>query len=428
MRSNYKRIGDYVTQIKLKNTDNSISDLKGININKHFMPSVANINGTDLSKYRVVKKNQFAFNPMHVGRDEVLPISMLDIENPVIVSPAYVVFEVKDEKDLLPEYLMMWCRRSEFDRNAWFMTDNSVRGGFSWIDFCDMELSIPSIEQQRGVVREYNVVNDRIALNEKLTQKLEDTAQAIYKQWFVDFEFPISKEYAESIGKPELEGAPYKSSGGEMKYCEELNREIPLNWNVSSLGDILNVKHGFAFKGEYFSDIDNGHILLSPGNFKIGGGMKLDKMRFYHSDIPLDYIFNEGDVMVTMTDLSKASDTLGYPALIPSLPGYKLLHNQRLGKLELKDEFIFQEFIYQLLCCTEYRNEIVGGATGTTVKHTSPTRIMQFQFARSDSSSIYESFCRLVSPIESLKESLASDINILKNLASVLLTKLSIVD
>lgn len=252
MRSHYKRIGDYVTPIKLKNTDGSISLLKGININKHFMPSVANINGTDLSKYRVVKKNQFAFNPMHVGRDEVLPISMLEEDEPIIVSPAYVVFEVKDEDELLPAYLMMWCRRSEFDRNAWFMTDNSVRGGFSWTDFCDMEFPVPSIEKQREIVREYNVVNDRIALSEKLIQQLEDTAQAIYKQWFVDFEFPISKECAVSIGKPELEGKPYKSSGGEMAYSNSLGIEFPTSWSVKNIANICEVINGRAYKnGEY---------------------------------------------------------------------------------------------------------------------------------------------------------------------------------
>ncbi|HCI5735005.1 TPA: restriction endonuclease subunit S [Klebsiella variicola subsp. variicola] len=244
MRSHYKRIGDYVTLVKLKNSDGAISSLKGININKHFMPSVANVNGTDLSTYRVVKKNQFAFNPMHVGRDEVLPISMFEDDEPIIVSPAYVVFEVKDEEELLPAYLMMWCRRSEFDRNAWFMTDNSVRGGFSWADFCDMELPVPSIEKQREIVREYNVVNDRIALNEQLTQKLEDTAQAIYKQWFVDFQFPISKEYAESIGKPELEGKPYKSSGGDMEYCEALESEIPSGWQQGSLEQVIQFSNG----------------------------------------------------------------------------------------------------------------------------------------------------------------------------------------
>lgn len=242
MRSNYKRIGDYVIQVKLRNSDGAISLLKGISINKHFMPSVANIIGTDLSKYRVVKKNQFAFNPMHVGRDEVLPISMLESDHSVIVSPAYVVFEVKDENDLLPEYLMMWCRRSEFDRNAWFMTDNSVRGGFSWADFCNMKMPIPSIEEQHEIVRQYNVLNSRITLNEELVQKLEDTSQTLYKKWFVDFEFPISKEYANSIGRLELEGKPYKSSGGEMRFCEVLDKDIPVGWNEISIGEILKSK------------------------------------------------------------------------------------------------------------------------------------------------------------------------------------------
>ncbi|MDF4384735.1 hypothetical protein P3452_13840 [Vibrio parahaemolyticus] len=268
MRSHYKRIGDYVTQIKLKNTDGSISSLKGININKHFMPSVANINGTDLSKYRVVKKNQFAFNPMHVGRDEVLPISMLEDDEPIIVSPAYVVFEVKDEEELLPAYLMMWCRRSEFDRNAWFMTDNSVRGGFCWDDFCDMELPVPSIDKQREIVREYNVVNDRIALNEQLTQKLEDTAQTIYKQWFVDFEFPISKEYAESIGKPELEGKPYKSSGGEMFFCESKTEEsIPIDWSNGTLESLYKFQYG---KGN--NNPSNGGVFPVYGSNGVIGG------------------------------------------------------------------------------------------------------------------------------------------------------------
>jgi len=186
MRGNYKPIGDYVKQVKLKNKDNSLSveHLRGIRINKEFMPSVANVTGTDLSKYRVVKQYQFAYNPMHVGRDEVLPISMLTDEEAIIVSPAYVIFEVTDTSELLPEYLMIWCRRSEFDRNAWFTTDSSVRGGFSWDDFCGLELPVPSIEKQASIVKEYHTITDRIQLNELLNQKLEETAQAIYKEWF----------------------------------------------------------------------------------------------------------------------------------------------------------------------------------------------------------------------------------------------------
>ena len=126
-----------------------------------------------------------------------------------------------------------------------------------------------------------------------------------------------------------------------------------------------------------------------------------------------------------MTDLSKASDTLGFPAIIPRLKGYNLLHNQRLGKVELKSEFEYKEYIYQVLCSIEYRNEIVGGATGTTVKHTSPTKIMHFRFAKSPDKRIYSEYCRVVTPIETLKESLALEIIELKKISGLLLTKIS---
>lgn len=223
MRSNYKRIGDYVQQVNIRNKDLSVTSLKGININKVFMPSVANTTGTDMAKYKAVLRGQFAYNPMHVGRDEVLPIGMLEEDEAVIVSPAYTVFEVINTEQLLPEYLMMWCRRGEFDRNAWFTTDSSVRGGFSWKDFCDLELPIPSPEKQREIVREYHTVTNRIKLNEQLNQKLEETAQTIYRQWFVEFEFSDEN------------GNPYKSSGGEMEYCEELEQEIPKGWEEVGL-------------------------------------------------------------------------------------------------------------------------------------------------------------------------------------------------
>jgi type I restriction enzyme, S subunit len=244
MRSSYKRIGDYVQQVNVRNSGLSVTNLEGVSINKYFMPSVANINGTDLTTYKVVAKEQFAFNPMHVGRDEVLPIAMLETDDSVIVSPAYVVFAIIDKQTLLPEYLMMWCRRPEFDRNAWFTTDSSVRGGFSWNDFSEMELPVPSPEKQREIVREYHTIVDRIKLNERLNRKLEETAQAIYKRWFVDFEFPISAEYAAAIGKPELEGQPYKSSGGEMVFNEVLKQEIPKKWKDCLLSDFGTIITG----------------------------------------------------------------------------------------------------------------------------------------------------------------------------------------
>lgn len=181
MKSNYKRLGDYIVPVKIRNSDLKAKELLGININKHFMPSVANIIGTDLSNYKLVQKNQFACNRMHVGRDYRIPIAVSESDEPFMVSPAYDVFKIKDSKELLPEYLMMWFTRAEFDRNAWFNTDADVRGGLAWEAFENMQFPIPHIDKQREIVKEYNTIQNRIALNQQLIQKLEETAQAIYR-------------------------------------------------------------------------------------------------------------------------------------------------------------------------------------------------------------------------------------------------------
>lgn len=373
MKSNYNRIGNYVTQVKLKNSDGAISLLKGISINKHFMPSVANVIGTDLSKYRVVKKNQFAFNPMHVGRDEVLPIAILEEDEPVIVSPAYVVFEVKDESVLLPEYLMMWCRRSEFDGNAWFMTDNSVRGGFNWTDFCDIKMPIPSIEKQHEIVREYNVVNERIALNENIVQKLEDTALAIYKLWFVDFEFPISRDYAQSIDRLDLEGLPYKSSGGEMEYCDSLDVEIPSQWKWGCFRDVANQFSGYSFKGDDYS-FEKG-ITVIRGENVTEGKLRFDTHKKWNLSLPnpaKNCFLKSKDIVIGM-DGSKVGKnwSLVSPYQLP------LLLAQRVCCIRA-DSLDHQLWLYISLKVhnfSEYVNQV---QTGTSVPHISGEQIMDF--------------------------------------------------
>jgi len=227
MKSNYKRLGDYIKEVKVRNTDLKAKKLLGINIDKFFMPSVANIIGTDMCVYKIVNKNQFACNRMHVGRDYRLPISMSRTDEQFMVSPAYDVFEIKDIKVLNPEYLMMWFSRREFDRNAWFYTDADVRGGLHWKAFCDMQLPIPSLDKQNEIVKEYKVIQNRIDLNKQLIQKLEEMAQTIYKQWFVDFEFPDENRN------------PYKSFGGEM--VESELGEIPKGWEVKSLSSLCQI-------------------------------------------------------------------------------------------------------------------------------------------------------------------------------------------
>lgn len=244
MKSSYKKIGNYIEKVDARNKDLKVNDLRGLSMTKEFRKSTSNIVGTDMSKYKIVKKTQFACDFMSVIRVFKLPVVLHLEDEPIIVSPAYTVFEIVDEEALLPEYLMMWMRRSEFDRYAFFKCDSAIRGGFAWEELCDVELPVPPIEKQWEIVREYHTITDRIKLNEQLNQKLEVTAQAIYKQWFVDFEFPVSKEYALGIGRPELEGKPYKSNGGEMVYSNELDQEIPQDWGGAIYENTINFRTG----------------------------------------------------------------------------------------------------------------------------------------------------------------------------------------
>lgn len=217
----YQRLGDYIREVNVRNRDLEVTKPMGINIDKHFMPSVANVIGTDLSAYKLVCKNQFACNLMHVGRDEKIPIAMHKDETPIIVSPAYFVFEIipvetygrtsLQTNKLLPEYLMMWFRRPEFDRNAWFYTDADVRGGMNKDALLDMRLPIPTLARQREIVEEYETLSRRIRLNEQMIARLEETAQALYRKMFVD---GIDKE------------------------------NLPEGWREGRLGDIAEVNSG----------------------------------------------------------------------------------------------------------------------------------------------------------------------------------------
>lgn len=150
-------------------------------------------------------------------------------------------------------------------------------------------------------------------------------------------------------------------------------------WKEYKLGEFIKVKHGFAFKGDYIVSDKTDKILVTPGNFHIGGGFKSDKFKYYKSeDFPQDYILKDGDIVVTMTDLSKDSDTLGYSAIIPFSKSKKYLHNQRIGLVQFISDKVCPNFVYWLLRTKEYQSYIVGSASGTTIMHTSPSRIENY--------------------------------------------------
>ena len=181
----YKRLGDYIRPVDVRNRDLKVTKLVGLTIDKAFIPSVANVIGTDLSNYKVIRREQFACSLMQVSRDGKMPVAMFE-EDEAIMSPAYPMFEVIDKTALLPQYLMMWFSRSEFDREASYYAVGGVRGSLTWEDFCNMRLPLPSIERQREIVEEYETLSRRISLNKQMIQNLEATAQALYRKMFVD--------------------------------------------------------------------------------------------------------------------------------------------------------------------------------------------------------------------------------------------------
>ena len=172
MKSNYKQLGQYIRQVDVRNVDGKEENLLGVSVQKQFIPSIANTVGTDFSKYKVVKKGQFTYIPDTSRRGDKIGIALLEDYEEGLVSNVYTVFEVIDENQLMPEYLMMWFKRPEFDRYARFKSHGSVREVMDWDEMCKVELPVPPIEKQRSIVKAYQTITDRIALKRKVNENL----------------------------------------------------------------------------------------------------------------------------------------------------------------------------------------------------------------------------------------------------------------
>ena len=281
-----------------------------------------------------------------------------------------------------------------------------------------LEVSKPSLSVQKKIGDVLEQFENKILLNTKTNQTLEEMAQAIFKSWFVDFDPIKAKMNGE---QPEGMDAASASLFPEKLVESELGL-IPEGWDISPLSNYINIKHGFAFKGAYFSDQETDDICVTPGNFRIGGGIKLDKLKYYDGPIPDDYIFTKGDLMVTMTDLSKQADTLGYPAFVPESEGKTYLHNQRIGKVELKIEQDIKNYLYSFFCSSGYRNEVLGGVTGSTVKHTAPKKIMAIEVVLD--LRVADKFSQLVAPLFEKKAQNLVENSYLEKLRDTLLPKL----
>lgn len=220
MGTEYHRLGDYIREVNVRNRDLKVTRLLGLSIEKRFIPSIANIIGTDMAGYKVVHGGQFAYVPVTSRNGEKITVALLEDCDEAIISQAYTVFEVVDCKKLLPQYLMMWFRRPEFDRYARFHSHGSAREVFDWDELCDVLLPVPDIERQREIVAEYETLTNRIRLNEQMIARLEATAQALYRHTFID-----------NIDK----------------------QNLPQGWQLGSLSELANITMGQSPDGETYN-------------------------------------------------------------------------------------------------------------------------------------------------------------------------------
>lgn len=312
MQSNYKRLGDYIQEVNIRNRDLNDYPLLGVSVKKVFMPSIANTVGTDFGTYKIVKRNQFTYIPDTSRRGEKIGLALLDSYDYGLVSQAYTVFKIIDEYELHPEYLMMWFKRPEFDRYARVKSHGSVREIFDWQEMCDVLLPIPSSEKQIEIVREYNVIQNRIKLNNQLIAKLEETAQTIYKQWFVDFEFPNEN------------GLSYKSNGGEMVQSELGG--IPKGWCVKKVADVCVIKGGKRLpKGKELNNFGGNPYIKVADMYKAKFLILNSKFQFVDDNTQKDisrYIVAKGDLIISIVG------TVGLVNIIDtSLNGANLTEN-----------------------------------------------------------------------------------------------------
>ena len=260
MKAEYKRLGDYIRLVDVRNREQKVSRLVGLTIDKSFIPSVANTIGTDISNYKIIRKKQFACSLMQVSRDGKMPVAMFE-EEEAIMSPAYPMFEVHSS-DLMPDYLMLWFLRPEFDREASFYAVGGVRGSLEWNDFCDMMLPVPPIEEQRRIVEQYQTVERRIKNNERLIALLEDTAQTIFRHRFVDNIDP---------------------------------NNLPEGWRMGTLSDIASITMGQSPDGESLNEENEGYIFYQG---RTDFGFRFPSVRTFTTE-PKRFA-KEGDILLSV--------------------------------------------------------------------------------------------------------------------------------
>lgn len=394
MKSNYKALGQYIQIVEQRNSNLEDLPLMGLSVSKIFFPTIANLVGTDMTTYKIVYKKQFTYIADTSRRGDKIAIALNENFDKMLVSQAYTPFKVRNTNELDPEYLMMWFRRPEFDRYARFKSHGSAREIFDWEEMCNTLLPVPHIDKQKEIVKEYNIIQNRIALNQRLIQKLEETAQAIYKAWFVDFEFPDEN------------GLPYKSNGGEM--VESELGVVPVGWNFGKMGDITKIIMGQSPAGDSYN-LDGIGTPLINGPVEFG-----------------EYFTNKAKWTTKLTKLSEIGDliicvrgsTTG--KYVKSDGKYCLGRGVCSFRAKNSQRFVDQTYISNI-------NRLLSYTTGSTFPNWDGQTLLNYPILIPELQIILK-FEKIINPIMKKVEGLSKEKILLDDLRNLLLSKLATIE
>ena len=369
MEKGYKILGNYIRLVDERNKNLAVTKLLGVSISKKFIPSIANIVGTDLSNYKIVRTGQFAYGPVTSRNGEKISIAYLDEED-CIISSSYTVFEVENKEELDPEYLMLWFSRPEFDRYARYKSHGSVREIFDWNELCMVELPVPDIEKQRKIVKAYKTITDRIALKQKINDNLLDSVQAIFRSWFVDY--------------------------------DPFDGVCPSNWETGCVEDIA----------EFFDSMRKPLSSLERAD--------MERIYPYYGAVSIvdyvdDYIF-DGEYLLVSEDGIYVVDENGHP-LIQHISG-KFWANNHAHILKGKSGFN-EDSLYLFLANTNMA-PIVTGAAQPKINQ---ANLKSFPITIPDSETMLK-FNNIIQPFFDQRLTNESEIKKLEALQSLLLTRL----
>ena len=369
MEKGYKILGNYIRLVDERNKNLAVTKLLGVSISKKFIPSIANIVGTDLSNYKIVRTGQFAYGPVTSRNGEKISIAYLDEED-CIISSSYTVFEVENKEELDPEYLMLWFSRPEFDRSARYKSRGSLREIFDWNELCMVELPVPDIEKQRKIVKAYKTITDRIDLKQKINDNLLNSVQAIFRSWFVDY-------------------APFDG------VC-------PSNWETGCVEDIA----------EFFDSMRKPLSSLERAD--------MERIYPYYGAVSIvdyvdDYIF-DGEYLLVSEDGIYVVDENGHP-LIQHISG-KFWANNHAHILKGKAGFN-EDSLYLFLANTNMA-PIVTGAAQPKINQ---ANLKNFPITTPDSETMLK-FNNIIQPFFDQRLTNESEIKKLEALQSLLLTRL----